>query len=239
MEKPTALEPRHHVQDVPIALAGRAHHELCGCSRGSRSVAQEPACQLERRQQIGAEVLVPGECLHVRVGRCLEVHRAAIGQARGGLDLGRLGAGQELDVQVTAEALARPENLERGQHAVGRPRRAPGYARGEEEAIDEPLPVRLHEAGRRLLGRERRAPHLAAAEDRAVAAGQRAGVGLHDAHERRAAPAGQANAHDANLVTDPGRRAEPCVPVEAGRLGEDGETLAAVHGTYYYTGDEW
>ncbi len=142
-------------------------------------------------------------------------------------------AGQELDVQVTAEALTAPQDLEGGQHPIGRFLGASGHARGEEEAIDQPLAVRLHEGRRRVLGGERGSLHFAAAERRAIAARQRARVGLHDAHERRAAAAGKADASDADLVTDPGGCPQPGVSVEARRLREDGQPLAPIHDDYY------
>ena len=106
----------------------------------------------------------------MRIGRCLEVDRDAIGQTRGFLDLSALGTGQKLDVDIPAKALAPSNDVQRGQHPVGGPRRAPRDTGGEEEALREPLALRLYECGRRLIGGEGRALDLAPAERRAVAA---------------------------------------------------------------------
>ena len=66
--------------------------------------------------------------------------------------------------------------------------------------------MRLDEGARDLLRRERGALHTAPAEGGAVAAGQRAGIGLHDPHEGGGAAPGDAHLPDAHrpLARRPG-----------------------------------
>lgn len=83
--------------------------------------------------------------------------------------------------------------------------------------------MRLHERPRDLVGRQRRALRLAPAERGAVAARQRARVGLHHPHEVGGAAT---------------RDADSAVAVERGRLPQEGEAPALVHTDNYQTHDE-
>src|SRR5258705_37761 len=104
---------------------------------------------------------------------------------------------------------------------------AAGPARGQEQPVGETTAMRVHESPRDLFGAEVGAPHLAAAEGRAVAAGQGAGVRLHDAHEPRRPLAGVTHLRDADRVARAHQRALRTIAV--GGLRENGHSCPEVH----------
>ena len=85
MEQPLALEPGYDVEDLAIALTGRADHELRGGARGperarlATSEGELSCGALELGQEIAREVLLAGEMTDVGVGRRLEIDRNASG----------------------------------------------------------------------------------------------------------------------------------------------------------------
>ena len=96
----------------------------------------------------------------------------------------------------------------------------PGHAGREEQPLREPRAVRVHEGARDLFGLERGAADLAAAERRAVAAGERARVRLHDAHQVRGAAPGNAHLRDADRA----------VPIEPRGFAQERQPPALIHG---------
>src|SRR5213594_3039767 len=226
---------------LPISLARRADHELRrragGGERRRRPRAlpleHEAAGQLQIRQEVAGEVLLARESAHVRGAGRFEVDRDAAGELDRPLDLGGLGAGEKLQVNVAVKALSATKQLDRGEHAVGHLGRSTGDARRQEEPVGQARAVGVHEDSRDFLGTEVGPPHLAAAEGRAIAAGQRASVGLHDAHEPRRAPAWEAHLRDPYRVAGAHQRALWAVPV--GRFRENRHAGPEIHGRNYYT----
>jgi hypothetical protein len=139
-------------------------------------------------------------------------------------------------VDVAGEAVTATQEVERRQHAIRRPRRPARDARGEEQARREAFAVDVHERARGLVGRDRHPRHVAAEERGAVAARQRAGVGLHDAHEVGTATPGQAHRRDADgregVLAD--RRGPPelrnAFAIGERGVGQEFHPAAEVHG---------
>ena len=245
VQQALALEPGDEAEHLAIALAGGADDELRGrAAARPRSallarLAIEATGQLELGQQIAGEILLPGEPADVVVGGPLEIDGHAGGQSHRRLDLRRLGARQQLHVDVALKALAPPEQLEGGQHAVGGARRPARHAGREEEALGQVLALDLHERGRDLFGTDGGARDVATAERRAVAAGQRAGVGLHDAHEVDRAAAGDARLRDAHGGDGPPLQRHRAaitrhalLAIGERRLGEKLHPPSKIHGRY-------
>ena len=177
VQEPAPLEPRHEAEDLAVSLAGRPHHELGRRSGRTAALSQETSGELELGQEIAAEVLFFRQHTYVSIRRSFQVHGDAVGPLRRRLDLRGLGAGQELDVDVSGEALAASQDFERGQHPIGRARRPARDTGREEKSLSEAFTVSLHERGRRLFGRERGALDLRRRTS-GIATGQRTGVGL-------------------------------------------------------------
>ncbi len=243
VEQALTLEAAHHTQDLAIALAARSDDELRGGARRrdpgtslEPRLARQAPGQHEGGQQVAGVVLLARQTPHHLVVRPFEVDRHARRQARRGHHLLALRSGQHLDVHVAAEALALPQDLHRREHAVHRPRGPAGHAGGEEEPLGDAGPVRFHERARDLLRGERGALDAAAAEGRAVAAGQRAGVGLHDPHEGRRAAPRHADGPEAHGTLDgAGVDRQAGLAVVRRRLAEDPEALGPVHGVILNT----
>src|SRR5262249_54310352 len=127
--------------------------------------------------------------------------------------------------------LATPEQLDGGQHAIGHAIAAPRDAGRKEEAVGEALAVGVHEDARDFFGRQIGPSHVATAERRAVAARERAGVGLHDAHEARRAMTGVPHARDADGISR--QHPPPRRTVLVVRLREHPDAGPEVHLDYY------
>ena len=206
VEEAFSFQPADEPEEIAIRLSLGAHHELRRGARGRRELGpsfqtgfpREPARELELREQIAGEILLSSEPPHHGVARSFEVDRETTGELSGRAHLALVGAGQHLEVDVAPESFAAPQEVDGGEHAIHGPLRSTGHPRGQKESLGHAGAMGLHESARRLFGRERDPSHLAPTERRAVSARQRAGVGLHDAHELGDSAARQANLADSH-----------------------------------------
>src|SRR4051812_1377143 len=109
--------------------------------------------------------------------RSLEVHRDTAGERRESVDLGRLGSGHQLDVDVSAEPMAFPEELENLDQVVHDLDRPPRDARGDEKSLAPSPAVRLEKDPHQLFRLEQSAWHRPIPAHGAVVAVIAAGVG--------------------------------------------------------------
>ena len=186
-----AVEPAHVAHDLLVRLVGRADDELgagldplvAGALRRQRGDA------LEGRDD-GLEIILPrGELGEVFFAGGFDVEGDARGQREGALDGGVRRAGNDLEVQDAAEALAPAQDFGGGEHAfhggVGRA----AHPAGQEQPHHLPgTPIR-QEGAHDFLGPERAARRgIVPRAQRAVLAVVGAGVG-HQRLEHQAATA--------------------------------------------------
>src|SRR5258706_13811640 len=87
VEQPRPFQPGDEPEDLAVLLADGADHELRGGATLRprpaflAGLAIQPAGQLQLRQQVTREVLLPRERANVSVRRALEIDRDARGQA--------------------------------------------------------------------------------------------------------------------------------------------------------------
>ena len=228
------LEPPDQAEQVAVCLALGADDEL-GRRAGRRGQARpafearlpgQPSRQLELRQQIAREILVGCKPAHHFIRGPFEVDRHAAGESHGCPHLIVVGARQHLEMEVARESLTPAEDLRGRQHAVHRAARATGNSRGQEQPVGGTGAVGLHEGARRFFGPECHAPDLASAERRAVAARERARIGLHDAHQPRDTAPGHAQRADADRALLQSRAAgQAMLPVGHGFTAEQRRTV--------------
>jgi len=122
----------------------------------------------------------------------LQVERHPGGERRQPLDLRRLRACHQLDVDVAREAVALTQELERGDEAVHHLDRIAGNAGGDEQPVHPPAADRAEKDPHQLLGLEQRARQVPVAPHGAVVTVVAARVGHQDAEQPRLAAAARA-----------------------------------------------
>src|SRR5215470_8009347 len=114
MEEPPPLETCDDTEDLAVLLARGADDELgrrAGGSKRQRRLRKPPlehqaARPLEIRQEIAGKVFLARKRADVRGARRFEIDRHAAGEPDGRVDLGGLGAREELQVDIATEVLA-------------------------------------------------------------------------------------------------------------------------------------
>ncbi len=122
VDSPLFSETGHRLDQGPVGLPRRTHHELHGNPRGTagtervRRPAVRPGLPLPDHEaphplEVGPSrrpALVGRDLGQRRAAGRLEIERDPAGQAGQPLDLGVVGSGNQLDVDVPREAMAQP-----------------------------------------------------------------------------------------------------------------------------------
>ena len=179
-------------------------------------------------------LFVRGNQRQAGTARRLEVDRDPARELGQPVDLRRLRARNHLDVDVPAEPVALPQQLQRLDELVHDVDGPAGNPRGDEQALAPAAPERAQEDAHQLFGFEQRPRKLPVAPHRAVVAVEAAGVGHEHAEQPGAAGSGakvadveRAQGAGPSAVPEPGRR-RGAVPVVRGEGHQDVQLLLEI-----------
>jgi hypothetical protein len=195
------------MERLAVRLACRADDELRGHPeadasrrRGSPTVpgAQLPDEFVSREQWTGQrlQLLLRREQRQRLRRRGLEIDRYSIRQRDGALDLCRLGARKELEMDVSSVCVAVAYQLRGRDHLIHGARRADD-AGAQEQPVHDAGAIHQVKRSRQLIGFEGCSPEVATSAEGAIPAVVLAGASLQDFQDGFAATVGSSQMRDA------------------------------------------
>ena len=247
------LELGDRAEQLPVGVGRGADDELHGHPGGAAGVQRilrlsgglrlallqhQLPHLLERRPSVVAKLLSGAICARLAPQAASKLSDTRLASAVSRSICAVIATGHQLHVDVSAEPVPLPQQLERLDqlvHHVDRPARNAG---GDEEPLAPASPMGAEEDAHQLLGLEQRARHGPIPPHGAVVTVEGAGVGHQDA-EQRHPHAGQgaeiadverAERADLSRVPQPGRKALPIVRGERHQFVELPLQLHVRHG---------